>query len=415
MKKSLLLTSMFALGLGLVSCSSEEPYVPQTDDMDGAGQTLSFSLRMPSGEKVSYTRADGDPIHDESEWTINRLALYEYEVDADGNEKLIRIIKSDGLGNNVLDMGSSENSDGTYTVSITVPDDYMGKDYIYRFIANDETTIPTIGSAFQTLADEEGNDITGLKSLPAAVRLLPGNTANALCNNGITMSGTATYNDMEKITMAENMTCQVKMERIISRVDLLYETPNLKVTAIELRNVPTFGYLFAQNADGVAPTHELSACQTLSRNINVALPTDFLKNLKEENGEALKQFAMNKVFYLYERHNEEGNSAIVHIDYEVDYNNKTEIVIDEEGNPLKDDDGNVMTRPIYYHGTIDIPFAGKSGYIDALRNHRYTVILGDGNKPVAGSIKATITVNPWEEVELEEYLTSNDKVVTPGT
>lgn len=411
MKKSLLLTSMFALGLGLVSCSSEEPYVPQADDMAGAGQTLSFSLRMPSGEKVSYTRADGDPIHDESEWTINRLALYEYEVIEDA-DTLIRVIKSDGPGKNVLD--PVRQSDNSYDVAIIVPNDYMGRKFRYRFVANDNTVDPAAGSQFATITGQAGDgsdDIPGLRDFRAAHTILEGNTADVLSRNGIAMSGTALNGADEVIVMDRDLSCSVAMQRIVSRIDIRYATPNLKVTAVELRNAPKYGFLFDRNGDGSAPAIDAADCLTLGRNTDTPLPTGFLRDLKDEEGTPLGQFAMNKAFYLYERSNMEGNSATVHIEYDVDYNGKTEVITDEEGEPVTDAEGNEQTRPVYYHGSIDVPFSTKEGYVDALRNHRYTIVLGDGDKPVSGAVKVNLTVKEWNDVVIDELLTPKDPKV----
>lgn len=290
----------------------------------------------------------------------------------------------------------------------------MGRKFRYRFVANDNTVDPASGSQFATItgqADDGSDDIPGLRDFRAAHTILEGNTADVLSRNGIAMSGTALNGADEVIVMDRDLSCSVAMQRIVSRIDIRYATPNLKVTAVELRNAPKYGFLFDRNGDGSAPAIDAADCLTLGRNTDTPLPTGFLRDLKDEEGTPLGQFAMNKAFYLYERSNMEGNSATVHIEYDVDYNGKTEVITDEEGKPVTDEEGNEQTRPVYYHGSIDVPFSTKEGYVDALRNHRYTIVLGDGDKPVSGAVKVTLTVKEWNDVVIDELLTPKDPKV----
>ena len=119
----------------------------------------------------------------------------------------------------------------------------------------------------------------------------------------------------------------------------------------------------------------------------------------EEGEQKTEKVELEKVFYLYERANSETASAMVHIEYEVDYNNK----VDDEGNR------------VYYHGSIDVPFAKADGsFVDAIRNHRYTIVLGNGKEPVAGEIKFNIIVNDWIDVAIDDEFTSDDPEVTYG-
>ena len=66
------------------------------------------------------------------------------------------------------------------------------------------------------------------------------------------------------------------MTRIVSRVDIKYETPNLKVTKVELQNAPKKGYLFPQDALTAPATEDDKL--TLGLNANVTLPTGYLKD-----------------------------------------------------------------------------------------------------------------------------------------
>ena len=362
-KKCLFLSSALAVGLLTGSCSSEEA-VP-TDQITG-GNTLTFSLSLPAGEKVGYTRAD--EIHTEDEFRINTLSIYEYKV-ADGKETLTRVLKSDAAGLNgfELDKGSSNN----HTITIIVPSENIGSDFTYRFVANDAVESPAIGSLFSSF-----------QQTPASLVLNEGNSADALSNYGIAMTGVAKCDEKEVFTMAENLTCKVELTRIVSRIDISYETPNLKVTSVRLLNAPVSGPLFPQ---ALCQSVDDADCIVLGRNAHTDLPTDFLRNEGKDKEE------IKKAFYLYERQNSAESSAIVRIEYEVSHG--------ENGDKI-------------YHGTVDVDFAKANGeYVAAERNHLYNIILGNGKEPVAGEVKATLNVMDWIGVDIEDYLTPNDKEI----
>lgn len=363
MKKSLILTSVMIAGLLATSCSSEEMAVSQPT---APGSALTFKISLPVTEKVNYTKAE---IHDVSEYTINSLALYEYEVGDDSEETLVRVLRSGGNAGQMIDLGNKK-SDNSYEFSIIVPAENLGKKYTYRFIANDAAT------------HEVGTPFSGFSATPATLTLSSEDTADRMAENGIAMSGVARENNSEVITMAENLKCDVAMTRIVSRIDIKYQTPNLKVTAVELRNAPTLGTLFPQSE---LPAFENDACITLGANANTPMPTDYLKNIEDKDTEELQ-----KAFYLYERKNEEGKSAVVHIEYEIDANDKE--------------------QP--YHGYVDVEFKKADGtYVDAVRNNLYTIVLGNGKEPVVGKVHFTVNVTDWTPVELEDYLTSDDETI----
>ena len=82
MKGRFLISSALLTALLSASCASDNV---TEQDLASAENTLTFSLRTPAGEKVSYTRA---ALHDEPEYAVNSLQLYEYEiVDGDGGRR----------------------------------------------------------------------------------------------------------------------------------------------------------------------------------------------------------------------------------------------------------------------------------------------------------------------------------------
>ena len=104
MRKNLLLTSALLAAVGLSSCSNED-FPGQSDSAVATdGQLITFALRTPAGEKMSYTRA----LHDDAEFAVRSLQLYEYEVAENEGEKttsLCRIMSyPTGTGKNVIDL-----------------------------------------------------------------------------------------------------------------------------------------------------------------------------------------------------------------------------------------------------------------------------------------------------------------------
>ena len=100
---------------------------------------------------------------------------------------------------------------------------------------------------------------------------------------------------------------------------------------------------------------------------------------------------MKKAFYVYERQNTADNHLTVHIDYVVSANGRKD-----------------------YKGSVDVPFCktdGSGEYVDNLRNHLYTIVLGNGTDPVSGKVKASLTVNEWTGSDIDEPLTDDDTVI----
>lgn len=368
MKSSYLFLPVLLLA---ASCDSSTDHALQSAP-DADSNSVTFTLRTPARENVVYSR---DGIHESDEYAINTLALYEYEVTEEGTV-LNRIMKKDGNGKNALDM--TENSDGGYTFSIVVPADNDGRKYSYKFVANDLTADPAIGSAFTDFSDTN-----------AAFVLTDGLSADVFCTEGkgIAMTGVAKDSSgSEIITMAKGVKCEVILTRIVSRIDIRYQTPNLKVTSVTLSGAPSTGTLFPASE---IPVYQPAACHTLALNTNTPLPEKFLSKLTEESG--IETFEMKKAFYIYERQNSADNSLNVHIEYSV------------AANGLED-----------YKGYVDVPFCktdGSGEYVAAVRNHLYTIVLGNGKDPISGKVTATLKVSDWNGVDIDEPLTDDDDPV----
>ncbi len=376
MKSSLLYPSALAAALLLASCDQENAILPVAEESDN---TVTFTLRTPAADNVIYSRA----LHDEAEFAINSLTLYEYEL-TDGGSVLTRIMKKNGTGNNNLDM--VKNADNSYSFSIIVPAENDSKQYSYKFVANDDTDDPELSSSFNDFSATVAKVALSADNCTADALATCATDEEGNTTYGIAMSGVAKGPDgSEIITMEPGKTCTVALTRIVSRIDISYQTPNLKVTNVYLTGAPATGTLF--------PTEELSVPEVafnMTRNSNVALPETFLQ--AAENYTAGTAFEMKKAFYVYERANNADNCMSVHIDYQVAANGRED-----------------------YEGSVDVPFCktgdnGEPEYVNAVRNHLYRIVLGNGTDPVTGKVSVKFIVNDWNAVDIDEPLTEDDPV-----
>ena len=402
--KGFLMSASVLAILSLASCSND---VVLDEGFTESENTLTFSMRTPSGEKVSYSRAEG-VLHDVSEYAVNSLQLYEYEVtegeDGAKTTSLTRIMSyPTGTGKNVIDL--KDGGDGSYSFSIVIPADYKDRKFTYRLVANNATTNVKIGDSADKFRDkwysavilknttiqpevpEEGTDDDAAAEVEP-ITVSPKGDALADPEKGIAMTGSAKVkgSESEEIVIGETTQCDVKLTRIVARIDIRYATPNLKLTKVELQNAPVRTFLFPRfdeennplYADDMTEDEKYKPLKMDLSSIHT-LPEYYLKDRDDENLVELK-----KAFYLYERKNTEENSAIVHLEYTVDANG-TE-----------------------YKGVLDVPFKRTSGdkaYIDTKRNHLYTIVLGNDDEPVAGKVSATIIIDDWNLVEIDEPIT----------
>ncbi|MDE6248892.1 MAG: hypothetical protein K2M29_04190 [Paramuribaculum sp.] len=393
--KGFLMPASILAMLSLASCSND---VVLDEDFAEQENTLTFSMRTPAGDKVSYSRADG-VLHDAPEYAVNTLQLYEYEVFEEDTVRtsLPRILSyPTGIGKNVIDL--NDGGDGSYSFSIVIPADYKNRKFTYRLVANNATTSVKTGESAikfrnnwysavilknttvqpETPEGEDGEEV----ATPDPITVSPKGDALADPEKGIAMTGSAKVkgsdNDIIEFGKDEQK-CDVQLTRIVSRIDIRYATPNLKLTKVELHGAPVKTFLFPRFDEENNPLY--AQVETLKMDLSSihTLPEKYLKDDDDNDIVELK-----KAFYLYERRNTEEDGAIIHLEYTVDANG-TE-----------------------YQGVLDVPFKRTSGdkaYIDTKRNHLYTIVLGNGDEPVSGRVSATLIVDDWNLVEIDEPIT----------
>ena len=391
--KSNLLFSVPLLAMVLATSCSSDNVVDRIPDTPTEDNTLTFTIRTNSGGRVSYSRASDEGIQDSDEYCINSLVLYEYEVMDNESTSLTRVLKyPDGKGTNNLDL--QDNHDGTYAFSIIVPADHDGKTYTYRFVANNATVNPALSTDFSEFAETK-----------AALVLQEGDGGEVLARNGIdeesndinsiAMTGVAVRHEEagngteQKILMSKGVACDVALQRIVSRIDIRHQIPNLRIDEATLENAPVQGNLFPGAEIPYIFANQEGATFTMAMNKKKILPDTYLRDL--EGAPEDKVVNISKAFYFYERQNEENNTLAVRIRYHVVVNSK-----DEQGNYIE------------HEGETLVPFMktdGSGEYVNAERNHLYTIVLGNGTDPVAGYVRATLTVDDWNPVEIDEPLT----------
>lgn len=311
---------------------------------------VTFTMSTPAGEAIPYssvTRA----THDEAEWTIHRLSLYVYAVDAEGNGTFLRRYATDETGDKQITI--VPNGAGTYNFTLKAPVSDLNAQRRFVFVANDAFTEPG-----------EGESQDELQNKLATIALSEGNSADMLAANGTgsAMSGIAKSNENDIVTITPGVKCEVHLQRIVARVDVQNNTPNLVISSIQLEKTAPKGYLFPHET--IAAADESYITEAMNAQVSLGTTYDEQTNLK-------------KVFYLYERANEEGNCAQVRITYTIN-NSKGEVVV---------------------------PFRKTSddlAYIDIARNTLYTIILGNGEPITTNPVSFTLKVEEWNTVDMDE-------------
>lgn len=364
----------FFLGLTLAAallggCSKEAV------ENGGAGDEtripITFTLSTPGSEGVIYPKSRA--IQDAPEYAIKSMTLLVYDATDASTPKFLR--KHDLKNDIVL----YDNGNGTYTFSIESPIADMNAKRKFVFVVNDDASVA---------ATETGTTETELHTKTASIEMANNDQADKLADpeQGIVMSGTATTSDgtaSEVITITPGVKCQVKLTRIVARIDLKNNTPNMKIESAELVSTATKGYLFAQKTVQAPTADRVKIASNSTVDITTAHPT-------QNAGSTFTPLEFKKVFYTYERPNTTADYAAVRITYTV--------------NESK--------------GTIEVPFIrtadGLQTPVDIERNHLYTIVLGNGKPVITNPIEVTIQDEDWNLVEMPEEIGPGD-VLDPAS
>ncbi len=363
--KTRFITALFAAASLLAGCSKETTGPGDTDD---SRIPITFTLATPGSEGVIYPRSATRATHDAAEYAVRQLTLLVYDATDTSAPKFLR--KHDMTSD--ITLYDNGNGNGTYTFSLEAPISDMNAKRKFVFVVNDDAAVA---------ATAAGSAEADLHETAATVELADGDTADKLAeaDAGIAMSGTATADGQnEVITIVPGVKCEVKLTRIIARVDVQNNTPNMTLESAVLVGAATRGYLFAQ-APLSAPVAD-----------RIVLGSNATVDLTEEHpalkpGEVFAPKTFRKTFYAYERPNTAGDYAAVRITYRV--------------NDSK--------------GTVEVPFirteaGGAQTPVDIERNHLYTVVLGNGKPVTTNEVQFTFKVEDWNTVEMPEEIGPGD-------
>ena len=361
--KTRFITALFAAASLLAGCSKVTTGPGDTDD---SRIPITFTLATPGSEGVIYPRSATRATHDAAEYAVRQLTLLVYDATDTSAPKFLR--KHDMTS----DITLYDNGNGTYTFSLEAPISDMNAKRKFVFVVNDDAAVA---------ATAAGSAEADLHETAATVELADGDTADKLAeaDAGIAMSGTATADGQnEVITIVPGVKCEVKLTRIVARVDVQNNTPNMTLESAVLVGAATRGYLFAQ-APLSAPVAD-----------RIVLGSNATVDLTEEHpalkpGEVFAPKTFRKTFYAYERPNTAGDYAAVRITYRV--------------NDSK--------------GTVEVPFirteaGGAQTPVDIERNHLYTVVLGNGKPVTTNEVQFTFKVEDWNTVEMPEEIGPGD-------
>lgn len=273
MNKKQLLQTMFAMCTGALlatGCNNEEMTQPNQGSGTDEATSVTFSLGLPQGDEVGYTRAD--VIQDASENTLKSLKVYHFHADMSGDasgtptddayklERIYNVTIKDASnangGETTTTAGTCiNNGDGTYSVKLSLRTDKIAETdkHAFAFVANDSCTTfnttaevgtTTLEALHKQLADKK---VTGGTASPT---LFMGDPAG-LCMTGEVKNQTLTSgSNTIKPTDSE----KTPLTRIVARLDVKNFVPqdrDFQIKSMRLLYTNNYtapqGYLFGMD------------------------------------------------------------------------------------------------------------------------------------------------------------------------
>ena len=369
--KILRLTLVAAIALGATAfsaCSNENEVTKSQETLKSDGSIV-FSLNLPVGDPLVFTR--GIYNQDDSEAALKSLRMFEFYADT---EVLVASKDIDVDNDLTATAGSYEY---TYTPGTGYTDSRARR---FIFIANDgisltagETIDDLMGKlATQSLADDDPD--TNIWN------------AGALPMTGEAITGGSNVIPID-LTADAPTAVSVDLVRAVARIDIVNFTPKLEIKKIKLVKVNPKSYILPHlDAAGkvVVPTgmtkvNDITPFRTYD---NGTLTTFRIPDTKiAPNGTVgiADTLHLNKAFYVYEEAEAADELSALHLQIT----------------------GELQGVDVFYN----IPFwksylkdeTPSDAPLEILRNHIYTVYIGDGSKPsINTSIKMSIQVKDWK-------------------
>ena len=347
-----LTAAAFLLLAGLSSCNKEaasvlQPEDANTDPVSSELGGITFHFNFGGQETQVLPRA----IHDTPEWTINKLWMYEFSKDG---EALLK----DPVDISQYFLPSGSDAKYTYKLYVNEEDDGVRQ---FFFVSNIDKVDLAIGASLQDLKKK-----VMLKQLSTNSNQL----VTLLGTSGdyvIPMTGQALNGTNPNVYVTQNNQIDVKMTRVVARIDIYNYHPDLTITEIKLNNAATKSYLYNPAADTESfsiPSNDVANGVSMF----ASLPNSF-------SGARDGSKFIKKAFYLYEKINTSLST--------------TNLIIK----------GKFKGQDIEY----TVPFVrndtGTVEYVDIRRNHIYTINFGNSKTGVSFSIMDT----PWSMYHFNEF------------
>lgn len=396
MNKKQLLQMMFALCAGTLlttGCSNEE----WTSGTESAGKEASvvFSLGLPNGDEVNYTRADDPnaPKQDATEWTLKTLRVYHFSTaeaspTSDAQYKLVAAYDVP-VKENAGDLATgvcAKTGDAQYKLQLSLRSKVNSDKHAFAFVANDSCAtfdeslavgVTTLDDLQKCVADKQ------IENTTADATLFMGNPAG-LCMTGV--------KKVDKLNSGANSITGIELTRIMARMDVQDMVPasrNFKILSVRMKysglGAPR-GYLFPGQTGNI---WKISEDITITENPEYTakgyLPYGTTGNLDDSwVGQAIVEGRQGswykKVIYMYEYPKTINGNPIAAPKVEVTYslNGWTSNVTVE----MRDQNAN----------TFEIK-----------RNYVYTLQVGETSAP-GGELVFTFTDQPWTVYQMDADL-----------
>lgn len=362
MKKiNLILATTLLSCFGFMSCVNETE-TTESDVVKNATRSVVFNIQFPSGDSYHVTRAGDTP---DFENKVNSLYLLTFDA------------ATDKLAGAPVDIAGT-----------TLDATYDGSTFTYTY---DATTSPAMAYRFMLIANEDVTDLVDGTAMSAIENRLLTKTALILSSTnkaettafagGLPMFGIATLagQDHEIIPLdnqgsSSTVAVDVTMTRIVARIDVKNMADGLTITKLALKHANPNAYLKPHVLTGNKVGIPSSMTKVDGIEPYTALPAGGLTG--STSGELHE-----KAFYIYE---------------------EEELATANLANALTlQVTGNISGVPVFY----EVPFvdanlltpANNNLGLQLLRNHIYTVNIGDGTPVTVNTrVKMTFSVAQWE-------------------
>lgn len=421
-----------AVILVATSCSSEIDTLVASEDngttatesstnatYEGASILVSVQSST-SASTLTFRSVSESDIQHEEEAYIEDLYIYMFKYDSTSEDYLyydVYHFRQDVTDDDDTDSDVSlltDDGDAYYSCSIPISTDMYEWQVKLLMIANDEpataptsetTTIDEFRESLASATVATGDYCDVLVGNPESCSLTAGDDETV--TGEFPMSATAIVVEADGADAGDEAfelsilgaSVTAELERTMARVDIQNTIPNLTITNVYVSNTVDASYLFPQyDEDGVETTDAPESATSITILPLESFFTDGTFTELEFDSTDTDDDGYNTyehVLYLYEQTVDEDNTPQIVVSYDV--------TITLSDNSTTTESGSVAVK--FYDTT-------NSEYVNVERNHRYTIVLGEGDEiTMIESVVTAFVVDDWTPVDVSDSFTpSSDKV-----